>query len=75
LCRLYVLMVMQVFEQELLVVVLLLLVDVEVSAVKVKETVGYLVACQCTHHKLALVTTEHPTAGQTAHCLCWSLDH
>lgn len=63
----------QVFEQELLVVVLFLLVDVKVSTVEVKEAVRYLVACQCAHHKLALITTEHPTAGDTAHCLRWSL--
>ena len=63
----------QVFEQELLVVVLFLLVDVKVSTVKVKEAVRYLVACQCAHHKLALITTEHPTAGYTTHCLRWSL--
>ena len=53
----------QVPEQELLVVVRLLLVDVEVSAVKVKQTVRELVAGERPHDKLTLIPIEHATAG------------
>ena len=54
----------QVPEQELLVVVRLLLVDVEVSAVKVKQTVRELVTGERPHDKLTFIPIEHATARQ-----------
>ena len=53
------LVVSQVFKQELLVVVLLLLVDVEVLAVEVEEAVRQLVAGKRAHNQCALVPMEH----------------
>ena len=56
----------QVFKQKLLVVVRLLLIDVEVSAVKVKKTVRELVTGECTHDKLAFIASKHSTPREKA---------
>jgi len=66
-----VLVMTQVFEHELLVVVLLLLVDVEVGTVEVEEAVRYLVAGEGSHYKLAIVPVKHSATRKAARCLQW----
>ena len=68
LSRLDILVMLQILEVKLLVVVLLLLIDVEILAVEVKQTVGQLVASQSAHDKLAGVSTEHATPWEVARC-------
>ena len=57
-----ILMVPQVFEEELLVVVRFLLVHIEIGTVKVEQAVGELVARERSYDQLGLISIEHATA-------------
>lgn len=57
-------MVPHVPENEFLVVVRLLLVNVEVCTVKVKQTVRKLVAGQSAHSQIAIVAIIHSADGE-----------
>ena len=62
LAMLDILMVPQVFEEELLVVVRFLLVHIEIGTVKVEQAVGELVARERSYDQLGLISIEHATA-------------
>ena len=64
---LHILVVLQLLEEELLIVVLLLLVHIEVSTVKVKQTVTQLVASQCAHSQLIVKPGEKLEGGTRAY--------
>lgn len=59
-------MMSHVSEHEFLVVVRLLLVDVEVCAVKVEQTVRKLVARESTYRQVAIVAVVHAADGERA---------
>ena len=61
-----------ILEQELLVVVGLLLVDIEINAVEVEQTVRQLVAGERAHDQLGLVSVEHAAAREVALSRCGS---
>ena len=61
---LHILVVPQVLEMKLLVVVLLLLVDVEVGAVEIEQTVRQLVARERPDNQLAFVAVKYTTAWE-----------
>jgi len=63
--RLHELVMTQVLEQKLLVIVALLLVDIEVRAVKVEETVRQFIASERPYRQLAIVTIKHAATRQS----------
>ena len=66
LAMLDILMVPQVFEEELLVVVRFLLVDVEIGAVEIEQAMRELIAGEGPHDQLALIAAVHAAARHGA---------